>query len=82
MRVSVIGVALIASLSGFGAVSAPVQNLQVFKRPVSEREVQQVEIKIQQTLGMVFKKKKALIESQSLGQSSGVGSLCLTRRAV
>lgn len=65
MRVSVIGVALIASLSGFGAVSAPVQNLEVLKRPVTERDVQVIENKIQQTLGMVFRKKKVLLESQS-----------------
>lgn len=60
-RVGVIGVALMAILSGFGAVNSPYQSLSFFLRPVTERDVTMAEHKISQAVKTILEKKKRLL---------------------
>ncbi len=60
-RVGVIGVTVMALLSGFGAVNCPYTYMTVFMRPVSEGNVAQMERGLLQTMDMLVSKKKKLI---------------------
>jgi len=67
-RVGVIGVTLMAVLSGFGAVNAPYTYMTYFLRHVSDGDVQSQERRLLQTVDMIISKKKriAAAEKQSL----------------
>lgn len=58
-RVGVIGVALMAVLSGFGAVSAPYTYLFYFLRPVSEDDIRELENRYSQVVDAIAHKKSA-----------------------
>ena len=60
-RVGVIGVTLMAILSGFGAVNCPYTYMDYFARHVTEVEVNNLEKRMMQTLEMILNKKKKLI---------------------
>eukprot|EP00834_Sanchytrium_tribonematis_P006308 NODE_453_length_7238_cov_1.750245.p2 type:complete len:440 gc:universal NODE_453_length_7238_cov_1.750245:3170-4489(+) len=65
-RVGVIGVALMAFLSGFGAVNSPYETMFVFMRSINDSELANVERKILNSLEMIFAKRKTI---NSLRQS-------------
>lgn len=53
-RLSVIGVTVMALLSGFGAVNYPYTSMALFIRPVDSGAIAQVEKKLLQTMDMVI----------------------------
>lgn len=68
-RVGVVGVAMMAFLSGFGAVSAPYTYLFFFLRPVTEEDIRDVERRYSQLTDSVDDKRKKLtrlMERQAL----------------
>ncbi|CAH0403749.1 unnamed protein product [Chilo suppressalis] len=68
-RIGVIGVTVMALLSGFGAVNYPYTSMAIFIRPVTQSDVLSVEKKLLQTMDMILVKKKriALAEANSVG---------------
>ena len=59
-RVGVVGVTVMALLSGFGAVTYPYTSMAMFMRSVSASDVYQLEKKLLQTFEMVVAKKKRI----------------------
>lgn len=59
-RVGIIGVTVMAILSGFGAVNAPYTCMTIFMRQVSNDDIYQLERKIRQNLDMIVAKKRKL----------------------
>ncbi|VDK43958.1 unnamed protein product [Anisakis simplex] len=59
-RVGVIGVTVMAILSGFGAVNAPYCYMTIFMRPVGAVHIAQMERKLMHTMEMIIAKKKRL----------------------
>ncbi|CAB3400782.1 unnamed protein product [Caenorhabditis bovis] len=59
-RVGVIGVTVMAILSGFGAVNAPYNYMTIFMRPVDEQQVQQVEKRLTHLMDMIVNKKRKM----------------------
>lgn len=59
-HVGVVGVFMMASLSGYGAASSPFEYLAYFQRTVDDRGVQEMEKHLRQTLERVAKNKKRL----------------------
>ncbi|XP_043279150.1 Golgi pH regulator [Venturia canescens] len=59
-RIGVIGVTVMALLSGFGAVNYPYSSMACFMRPVSYSDVQSVERRLLQTMDMIVAKKKRI----------------------
>ncbi|KAI8916207.1 Abscisic acid G-protein coupled receptor-domain-containing protein, partial [Gorgonomyces haynaldii] len=58
VRSGMVGVFLMASLSGFTAVYTPFQNLQIFRKRRTIEDVQEVEQNIKQTMAYIFEKKR------------------------
>nr|SVE74207.1 EOG090X06XN [Daphnia barbata] len=71
-RIGIIGVTVMALLSGFGAVNYPYTSMAVFMRPVTHSDIQLVERKLMQTMDMIVVKKKriALMERDYRSQKS------------
>ncbi|KAI8593259.1 Abscisic acid G-protein coupled receptor-domain-containing protein [Geranomyces variabilis] len=63
-RVGVIGVTMMAILSGFGAVNSPYTTLFFFLRKVTDADVALAEKKLLQTLDMLLSKKKKYLLAQ------------------
>lgn len=59
-RIGVIGVTVMALLSGFGAVNYPYSSMAYFMRPVSYTDVQSIERRLLQTMDMIVAKKKRI----------------------
>lgn len=59
-RIGVIGVTVMAILSGFGAVNFPFTNMNYFIHPVTQNDVLNTERKLYQTIDMVLAKKKRI----------------------
>ncbi|XP_066584345.1 Golgi pH regulator [Prorops nasuta] len=59
-RIGVIGVTVMALLSGFGAVNYPYSSMAYFMRPVSYADVQAIERRLMQTMDMIVAKKKRI----------------------
>ncbi|CAB3369962.1 Golgi pH regulator isoform X1 [Cloeon dipterum] len=59
-RVGVIGVTIMAVLSGFGAVNYPYTSMAYFMRKVQDSDVQSLERKLLQTMDMILAKKKRI----------------------
>lgn len=73
-RVGVIGVTLMALLSGFGAVNYPYTSMAYFMRAVTSADVQSLEKKLLQTLDMIIMKKKRIaLAIRERMQQSGAG---------
>ncbi|GLH11508.1 hypothetical protein R5R35_012040 [Gryllus longicercus] len=74
-RIGVIGVTVMALLSGFGAVNYPYTSMAYFMRPVTPADVQAIEKRLLQTMDMIVVKKKriALVKKGALNNGSGDG---------
>ena len=72
-RVGVIGVTIMASLSGFGAVNYPYTSMAMFMMPVSALDVAGIERKLLQTLEMITAKKRRVALAEREGRSRGRG---------
>uniref|UniRef100_U5EKS7 Putative g-protein coupled receptor n=1 Tax=Corethrella appendiculata TaxID=1370023 RepID=U5EKS7_9DIPT len=59
-RIGVVGVTVMAILSGFGAVNYPYTSMSYFIRPVSQSDVINIERKLMQTIDMILVKKKRI----------------------
>ncbi|KAL1124669.1 hypothetical protein AAG570_001293 [Ranatra chinensis] len=59
-RVGVIGVTVMALLSGFGAVNYPYSSMTYFMRPVTPADVQAIEKRLMQTMDRILAKKKRI----------------------
>ena len=60
-RVGVIGVAIMAVLSGFGAVMSPYTNLAFFASQVTSDDVAAVEFQLHRNADAILKRKKRLL---------------------
>ena len=58
-RVGVIGVTIMALLSGFGAVNYPYTSMNIFMRSVTRDDVNKIERKLLQTMEMISLKVRA-----------------------
>ncbi|CAJ0841105.1 13626_t:CDS:10 [Entrophospora sp. SA101] len=77
-RVGILGVTIMAILSGFGAVNSPYVTLFFFLRQVTDSDIQMAEKKYLQTLDIIMSKKKRILIAQKRQrnvneQSSKVG---------
>uniref|UniRef100_A0A914HY64 Golgi pH regulator n=1 Tax=Globodera rostochiensis TaxID=31243 RepID=A0A914HY64_GLORO len=63
-RLGVVGVTVIAFLSGFGAVNAPYTCMTIFMRPVTDEDIAQLERKLRQNMEMIVAKKRKLALKQ------------------
>jgi len=63
-RVGVIGVTLMAILSGFGAVNCPYTYMSYFMRHVSDTDISTVERRLLQTMDLILAKKKRIALSK------------------
>merc|ERR550517_838823 len=72
-RVGVIGVTIMALLSGFGAVNYPYTSMNIFMRSVTRDDVNKIERKLLQTMEMISLKKKkiALAERDKRDRARG-----------
>uniref|UniRef100_A0A1B6KGU9 Abscisic acid G-protein coupled receptor-like domain-containing protein n=1 Tax=Graphocephala atropunctata TaxID=36148 RepID=A0A1B6KGU9_9HEMI len=59
-RIGVIGVTVMALLSGFGAVNYPYSSMAYFMRPVAPADIQATEKRLMQTMDMILVKKKRI----------------------
>jgi golgi pH regulator len=59
-RIGVVGVTVMAILSGFGAVNFPFINMNYFIHPVTQSDVVSTERKLLQTMDMILAKKKRI----------------------
>nr|CAH7744020.1 unnamed protein product [Callosobruchus chinensis] len=67
-RIGVIGVTVMAVLSGFGAVNYPYTSMTYFMREVTEADISNLEKRLLQTMGMIIsrKKKMAIAKRQNM----------------
>lgn len=72
-RVGVVGVTLMALLSGFGAVNYPYTSMAYFMRVVTLNDVLNMEKKLLQTLDVIIMKKKRIALAMKEKQQSGSG---------
>lgn len=63
-RVGVIGVTLMAILSGFGAVNCPYTYMSYFMRHVTDADIATVERRLMQTMELIIAKKKRIALSR------------------
>jgi len=71
-RIGVVGVTVMAFLSGFGAVNYPYTCMVYFMRPVSDSDIQALERRVMQSMDQIILKKKriALEHRESLQRSA------------
>mmetsp|Transcript_6323 Transcript_6323/g.7248 ORF Transcript_6323/g.7248 Transcript_6323/m.7248 type:complete len:494 (-) Transcript_6323:127-1608(-) len=60
-RIGVFGVIAMATLSGFGAVNSPYKHLSIFIRKYSDKEIENLEQRLLQTMNMILAKKKRIV---------------------
>eukprot|EP00127_Corallochytrium_limacisporum_P000859 Clim_evm2s28 gene=Clim_evmTU2s28 len=70
-RVGIIGVTIIASLSGFGAVNGPYNYLNMFLRHVTEQDIEYLERQLKKCLEKIVLKKKRAAWSQRENRRKG-----------
>jgi golgi pH regulator len=60
-RVGVLGVALVAIVSGYGSVSVPYSYISIFIRPVDSAEIVALESQLRHTMDFITSKKKGIV---------------------
>lgn len=72
-RIGVIGVTVMAALSGFGAVNYPYTSMNIFMHPVTKYDIQAQERRLLQTIDVIVNKKKriALAERERVTSQDG-----------
>lgn len=75
-RIGVLGVTVVATLSGFGAVNFPFQSMHSFLRPVTQQQVADVEQRLLRTMRLIGARKRQelqaeVVEPLSLGRRLG-----------
>ena len=70
-RVGVIGVTLMAVLSGFGAVNAPYTYMSYFMRQVTDADIHAIERRLMQTMELILMKKKRISYSKRQQLTNG-----------
>ena len=75
-RIGVLGVTVVATLSGFGAVNFPFQSMHSFLRPVTQQQVADVEQRLLRTMRLIGARKRQelqaeAVEPPSLGRRLG-----------
>ncbi|XP_017770215.1 PREDICTED: Golgi pH regulator [Nicrophorus vespilloides] len=73
-RIGVIGVTVMALLSGFGAVNYPYTSMSYFIREVSPADVATTEKRLMQTMEMIVMKKKRIAMSKKQSLEKGASS--------
>lgn len=68
-RIGVIGVTVMAILSGFGAVNYPYTSMTYFIRPVSQTDVLTLERRLLLTMDMILAKKKRIAINRKQNKS-------------
>lgn len=68
-RTGVIGVTVMAILSGFGAVNYPYTSMTYFIRPVSQTDVVTLERRLLLTMDMILAKKKRIVIDRKQNKS-------------
>ena len=79
-RIAVVGVSVVAALSGFGAVNFPYQSISVFLRPVTSSQVKAAEARWKDTMNLLATRKreqlniqrKRLAEPYNQGDGGGI----------
>lgn len=75
-RIGVIGVTVMAVLSGFGAVNYPYTSMAYFIRPVLQADVLTLERRLMLTMDMILAKKKRIAiyrkENKTSNSKSGI----------
>ncbi|CAD6187328.1 unnamed protein product [Caenorhabditis auriculariae] len=59
-RIGVLGVTVMALLSGFGAVNAPYTSMTFFMKPVESKDIETMEHRLLQTMDIIVSKKKRI----------------------
>ena len=76
-RVGVLGVALVAIVSGYGSVSVPYSYISMFIRPVDSAEIVALESQLRHTMDFITSKKKGIVlakrEQQRMLMNSSEG---------
>jgi hypothetical protein len=67
-RVGVLGVALMALLSGFTAVHTPFSSLRIFHRNISWEDIEKGQHRINRTINMLFERKRKLATMKPVNQ--------------
>jgi hypothetical protein len=74
-RVGVIGVTVMAILSGFGAVNAPYTYMTYFLRSISDTDLQASEKRLMQNMDMIIFKKKRIAQALKTSPQFGGGEV-------
>lgn len=64
-RIGALGVTVVATLSGFGAVNFPFRSMHSFLRPVTQQQVADVEGRLLRTMKMIAAKKRQALSMQA-----------------
>ncbi|KAL5499800.1 hypothetical protein EMCRGX_G011260 [Ephydatia muelleri] len=81
-RVGVIGVTVMAVLSGFGAVNAPYTYMTYFLRNVESSDIIGLERRLQQTLDMILSKKRRMAQAEKSARFQGGPSSSLQQSSM
>ena len=73
-RVGVIGVTIMALLSGFGAVQYPYTSMACFMRVVTQSDITSLERKLLQTLDIIAMKKKRIVMIEKENERKAISS--------
>jgi len=76
-RIGVLGVTVVATLSGFGAVNFPFQSVHLLLRPVTQKQVADMEQRLLRTVHLIVSRQRKLLTLQQ--EEARAGSKRSTR---
>lgn len=71
-RIGILGVFFVAVLAGFGSIATPYNYLSIFAKPISASHLAQNENYMQQTVDILFVKKRKLKEFEAKARRQGI----------